>query len=47
LYTIVAVGVGLDERRMDLREMGWEVWTGFNWLRIWTSGNEPSGSTEV
>jgi hypothetical protein len=24
--------------RMDLREIGWEVWIGFNWLRIGTGG---------
>jgi hypothetical protein len=24
--------------RMDLREIGRELWTGFNWLRIGTSG---------
>jgi hypothetical protein len=22
--------------RMDLREIGWEVWSGFSWLRIGT-----------
>jgi hypothetical protein len=22
--------------RMDLREMGWGMWSGFTWLRIWT-----------
>jgi hypothetical protein len=35
---------------MDLREMGWVVWTGFSWLRIRNNagscehGNEPLGS---
>jgi hypothetical protein len=24
--------------RMDLREVGWRVWTGFIWLRVGTSG---------
>jgi hypothetical protein len=24
--------------RMDLREMGWMLWTGFMWLRIGTIG---------
>jgi len=23
---------------MDLQEVGWEVWTGLNWLRIGTRG---------
>jgi hypothetical protein len=27
-----------DNIRMDLREMWWEEWTGFMWLRIGTSG---------
>jgi hypothetical protein len=27
-----------DETRMVLREIGWEVWTGFYWLRIGTGG---------
>jgi hypothetical protein len=27
-----------DNIRMDLREMGGEVWTGFVWFRIGTSG---------
>jgi hypothetical protein len=27
-----------DEIRMDHRENGWEVWSGFNWLRIGTGG---------
>jgi hypothetical protein len=27
-----------DGIRMDLREIGWGVWTGFYWLRIGTSG---------
>jgi hypothetical protein len=24
--------------KMDLREIGWGVWSGFTWLRIGTSG---------
>jgi hypothetical protein len=24
--------------RMDLRETGWVVWIGFNWLKIGTGG---------
>jgi hypothetical protein len=24
--------------RMDLREIGWGVWTGFDWLRTGTGG---------
>jgi hypothetical protein len=24
--------------KIDLREIGWVVWTGLLWLRIWTSG---------
>jgi hypothetical protein len=27
-----------DNIRMDLKEIGWEVWTGCIWLRIGTSG---------
>jgi hypothetical protein len=27
-----------DEIRMDAREIGWGVWFGFDWLRIWTGG---------
>jgi hypothetical protein len=27
-----------DGIRMDLRETGWEVWNGFAWLRMGTSG---------
>jgi hypothetical protein len=27
-----------DGIRMDLREIGWRVWTGFSWLRIRTGG---------
>jgi hypothetical protein len=27
-----------DGIRMDLGEIGWGVWSGFNWLRIGTSG---------
>jgi hypothetical protein len=30
-----------DNVSMDLREIGWEVWTGFMWLRIGTSGGFP------
>jgi hypothetical protein len=32
--------------RVDLREVGFDVWIGFIWLRTWTCehGNEPSGS---
>jgi hypothetical protein len=26
-----------DNIRMDLREVGWEVWTGFIWFRTGTS----------
>jgi hypothetical protein len=26
-----------DNIKMDFREIGW-VWTGFIWLKIWTSG---------
>jgi hypothetical protein len=26
------------EIRMDLRELGWQVWGGFTWLRIGTGG---------
>jgi hypothetical protein len=26
-----------DNIEMDLREMGWVVWNGLIWLRIWTS----------
>jgi len=25
-----------DNIRMDLREIGWKVWSGFNWLRVGT-----------
>jgi hypothetical protein len=28
----------VDNIKMDLREMGWAVWTGLMWLRIGTSG---------
>jgi hypothetical protein len=41
-----------DNIRMDLREIGWEVWTGFIRLRIarcgglLCNGNEPSGSVK-
>jgi hypothetical protein len=27
-----------DGIKTDLREIGWEVWSGFIWLRIGTSG---------
>jgi hypothetical protein len=27
-----------DRIRMDLREIGWGVWSGFSWLRIGGSG---------
>jgi hypothetical protein len=27
-----------DGIRMDLREMGWGVWSGFSWLRIGAGG---------
>jgi hypothetical protein len=27
-----------DGIRMDLMEIGWGVWSGFNWLRIGTGG---------
>jgi hypothetical protein len=27
-----------DEIRMDLREIGWDGWIGFDWLRIRTGG---------
>jgi hypothetical protein len=35
-----------DNIRMDLREIGWNVWTGFIWFRVGSCehGNEPSGS---
>jgi hypothetical protein len=36
-----------DGIRMDLREIGWGRWIGFNWLRIGTSdecGDKPLGS---
>jgi hypothetical protein len=34
-----------DGIRMDLREIGWVLWIGFDWLRIGNScGDEPSGS---
>jgi hypothetical protein len=26
----------MDGIRMDLREIGWAVWIGFDWLRIGT-----------
>jgi hypothetical protein len=28
----------VDNIKMDLREIGWMLWTGSNWLRIGTSG---------
>jgi hypothetical protein len=28
-----------DGKIMDLREIRWELWTGFSWLRIETSGS--------
>jgi len=27
-----------DNIKMDLEEIGWEAWTGLNWLRIRTGG---------
>jgi hypothetical protein len=27
-----------DNIKMNLREMGWDLWTGYFWLRIATSG---------
>jgi hypothetical protein len=27
-----------DGIRMDLREIGWRLWIGFDWLRIGTGG---------
>jgi hypothetical protein len=27
-----------DNFRMDLKERGWVIWTGFIWLRIGTNG---------
>jgi hypothetical protein len=41
-----------DSVRTDLREIGWEVWTGCIWLRIdpmagsCERGNEPAGSVK-
>jgi hypothetical protein len=29
---------GVDEIKMELREIGWGVWSGFTWLRIGTVG---------
>jgi hypothetical protein len=29
---------GWEDIKIDLRETGWRVWTGFIWLRIETSG---------
>jgi hypothetical protein len=41
---------GEDHIKMDLRDVGCGVWTGWSWLRIGTStcecGNEASGSTK-
>jgi hypothetical protein len=37
-------GLGVDGRmmlnniKMDLKEVGWEIWTGLIWLRIGTGG---------
>jgi hypothetical protein len=28
----------VDNMKMDLREIGWMVWTGMIWLKIGTSG---------
>jgi hypothetical protein len=28
----------VDNIKMDLREIGWVVWTGWLWLRIGTNG---------
>jgi hypothetical protein len=35
-----------DNIRMDLREIGWKLWTGFIWIRIGVNehGNETLGS---
>jgi hypothetical protein len=27
-----------DNIKMNLQEVGWEVWAGLIWLRIWTGG---------
>jgi hypothetical protein len=27
-----------DGNKTDLREIGWGVWSGFTWLRIWIVG---------
>jgi hypothetical protein len=27
-----------DGIKMDLRDIGWGVWSGFTWLSIWTVG---------
>jgi hypothetical protein len=27
-----------DNIKIDLRKIGWVVWTGLIWLRIWTGG---------
>jgi hypothetical protein len=27
-----------DGIRLDLGEIGWGMWSGFNWLRIWARG---------
>jgi alpha-glucosidase (family GH31 glycosyl hydrolase) len=29
---------GVDGIKLDLREIGWGVWSGFNWLRVGTVG---------
>jgi hypothetical protein len=28
----------VDNIKMDLREIEWDVWIGLIWLRIWVSG---------
>jgi hypothetical protein len=28
----------MDNIKMDLKETGWEVWTGFMWLNVTTRG---------
>jgi hypothetical protein len=35
-----------DNIKMDLRKIGWVVWTGFIWLRIETSGGFCEHGTE-
>jgi hypothetical protein len=29
---------GVDNMKMDLREVGWGAWTGLSWLRIGIGG---------